>query len=161
MQLSAMKVTREKDTATQNVIGKTAVITDLETDAVELIQIDSVEIEQCAWARDLGVFQVQLALGGYDSNGTFHRDARYGLALVSWSRAQCKELWDKYGLESLSGLDFDTVKQWLHDENAVTVAGVNIWNLPQLESQLKDSGEIVADYKKNRKIGKVEDVGNP
>jgi hypothetical protein len=119
-------------------IAKQAIITDPDNDKVEVLSVDSVEIMQCAWASDLGVFQIQMALGSYDSKGTFHKALNYGLALVSWSREQHPECWERYGLQTLRAIDFDTVKQWLHDEGAVAKAGRGVWKLPELESSLED-----------------------
>jgi hypothetical protein len=119
-------------------IAKQAVIIDLDNDKVEVLSVDSVEIVQCAWASDLGVFQIQMALGSYDSNGTFHRALSYGLALVSWSRDQHPECWERYGLQTLQAIDFDVVKRWLHAEGAIAKAGNGVWKLPELESSIED-----------------------
>lgn len=122
-------------------IAKCAVITDYATDAVEVIATQYVEIEQLAWARDLGVFQVQIVLGGYDSKGNFISNKDYKQALVSWSKSQCPDVWEKYNLQNLKQIDHQQIYKWLHDEDAVGRAGRDIWGITDLSSEIEEESE--------------------
>jgi hypothetical protein len=132
------KLEGQSEHPVETIALRQAVIVDAASSKVEVLDVDAVEIVQCAWASDLGVFQVQLALGSYDASGAFRRDYSYGLAMVSWSRDQHPECWERYGLQTLQGIDFDNVKQWLHAEGAVAKASRGVWKLPDLESSLED-----------------------
>jgi hypothetical protein len=148
--LTATVVTRDKNKniVSESVYDSFAVFTDKASKTMESVDVDCAEIEALTWIRSKGIFQVQIDLGGRDSSGNFHRLPNHPPALVSWSRDQFPAIWEKYGLNDISGLDIETIKQWLHDEDAVARASRDVWQIPVLESQLiDDKGAIASPYK--------------
>ena len=162
MKIKVQIVERDADgkIISESPAGKQAIITNEQTDQTEVIANQEIEIDRLTWARDLGIFQVQISLGGRDASNIFRSDPRYETALVSWSRDQQPELWQLLGIADLNVLDLNTIKSWLHvqgakerpDQNAISLTAINIWNLPKLESKLlDDTGQVVDDYKKKPK----------
>jgi hypothetical protein len=126
-------------------VGKCAAIVD---DKAEAIAVDSVEIVGLLWLRQKGIFQVELAIGGYDSAEAFHTDPDKRPALVAWNRDQYPDLWARYRLEDYRTFDFDAVAEWLHVEGFLDAACSDIWRERDTAIKLEsDDGDVIADYR--------------
>jgi hypothetical protein len=145
----------------ESLITKHAIVTDEEAGTSEVLLSDTVEIEGILFLKTEGAFQVQLALGGHDSKGVFHRDLRYQNATISVmkSRENDAKFWALHGLDDLKVLDLEQVKEWIYaTANTLDVVAQAVWNLPELESRLHDdTGKLVGDYKR----GSKKSEGNP
>jgi hypothetical protein len=149
MKLKVMLITRDTDGTllTETRVGKFAVVTNEDTDAVEVITTNHVEIEGLQWVLEKGIFQMQIAIGGNDASGTYRRDPHYKPALVSWGLSQYPEIWEEYGIADIKKLDWDDLKAWMHDKKSIRLAGMNVWNLPTIASKLtQNNGTVVSDY---------------
>lgn len=123
----------------EKVAGKFSVIVDPATETTEIIRINAVDIRALYWNEIEGVFQMQIALGGYDSSGKFYPAPQiegkkwHKPALVSWGSNDTR--WQTYGLDSIEGKTKNDYRDWLHRENCVTRAAKTVWGIKGMTSQ--------------------------
>ena len=145
MKIRIARLATDSKGMVESSVGKCAAMV---ADVAEAITVDAVEIVGLLWLRQKGIFQAELAIGGYDSTGAFRADPARKPALVAWNRDQYPQLWEKYGLNDYKAIDFDAVSQWLHAEGFLDAAGRDIWREPNVAAKIEsDTGAIVADYR--------------
>ena len=135
-------------------VAKHAIVTDEKSGLAEVLTSDAVDIEGLTYLKSDGIFQIQLALGGYDSAGVFHRNLKYPNALISIvkGRENDDKFWAEHRIDELLAPLLDDLKPRLHKGNAIDTIAQAVWNLPKLESQLlDDKGKVVNDYKRGSK----------
>lgn len=145
MKIRIARLATDSKGIVESSVGKCAAMVG---EVAEAVTVDAVEIVGLLWLRQKGIFQAELAIGGYDSKGVFRADPARKPALVAWNRDQYPELWEKYGLNDYKAIDFDAVAQWLHAEGFLDAAGRDIWREPNVAAKIEsDTGAIVADYR--------------
>lgn len=145
MRIRIAKLATDSKGMVESSVGKCAAMVG---DTAETITVDAVEIVGLLWLRQKGIFQAELAIGGYDSKGVFRADPTRKPALVAWNRDQYPALWEKYGLNDYKAIDFDAVSQWLHAEGFLDAAGRDIWREPNVAVKIQsDAGETIKDYR--------------
>ncbi|MBN2118517.1 MAG: hypothetical protein JW730_18230 [Anaerolineales bacterium] len=163
MKLIAKRITRDEDgnVIAEEIIGKHAIITDMEQETMEAVMVEAVEVIALTWSKNVGLLQVELSLGGYDHGGNFQADRRYQPALVSWSRDTTPELWQRYDLDNFGAITEAIIKPWLHAEESVYRAARDIWKIPgEVATKMTDNNNNPIDgFKKNNSKGAA--VGNP
>jgi len=153
MKIKTALVQRDQSGAivSESSLPKHAVVVDESTDKSEIVPTDTVEIEGILFKRTEGIFQVELALGGYDSSGNFHRNLKYQPALISLmrDRQQDAKIWNERDLDNFLKPLEDDLKSWLQQAQGIDTVAQAVWHVAQLESKLlDDKGSVVADYKR-------------
>jgi hypothetical protein len=139
-----MKLTISKKDKDGNVsnLGKFAVIVNDATDAMEVIQADTVQIDEIAYTRARGIFQMQVVLGGHDSTDKFHAHPKFNKALISIHRdggdQNGRAIWMQYDLDNVERFDWKELKQMLIATNAIPVVAMNQWGqTDKIEAAIK------------------------
>jgi hypothetical protein len=123
----------KKQILTSSPVDQFSIITDKKARTAEVLDIEAIAIDALAYSKSLGFLQIQFVMGGVDKNGKFHAAPQYKPALFSINRAS-SPLWQAYELEDIKSFDFALIEKWLHENNAVTTAGANIWGTQGIES---------------------------
>lgn len=124
----------KKELLSSKPVDQFAVVIDKTQRTSEVLDIDSIQIDAIAYSKSQGFFQVNFCLGGFDKNGKFHKAAQYQPALFAINRDN-SPLWKSLDLENIQSFTFDTIEKWLHDNNAVSIAGKNVWKISSIESK--------------------------
>jgi hypothetical protein len=151
MRLKVALVERDEQGAvlSEQPIGNQLVAVDEEKQIAAFIPINAVDVEGLFWNRPDGLLQVHFALGAIDSNGTFHRNDKYGIVTETWGRERTPALWQKYGLDDYGAVTLEAVKEWMYTENVVDFAARDKWQLRGFGVQLcADDGTVIKDFGK-------------
>lgn len=141
MRLKVSKITRDKDgkVISREPIDSLPVFKNAQKTESEVATLDAVEVFAIAINTVDLFFHANFRIGARNSGGTFTPAAQYQPALWSISRAQTPDLWGTL-IEGKTVFDFDEVAAWIHTYSAVSVAGKNLWSLPDLETELVGAG---------------------
>jgi hypothetical protein len=118
-------------------------ITDADKRESEIMEMDTIQIDELRYSRRQGILQIFVLVGGHDSKGAFHPCHRYGQALISIHRDSgdnnLAQIWKDYDLDNVEGFDWKTLKQMLLDIKAVDVLARNQWAAPDCTGTIEQT----------------------
>jgi hypothetical protein len=137
MKLKVTRVIRDKDgkVVTREPVDIIPVFRDVAKTESEVANLDAIQIIGIAVNFIDCFFHANFRIGAQNSRGRFTAAAEYPPALWSISKAQTPNLWETL-IEGKTSFDLDEVAAWLHAHGAVSRAGRDLWNLPDVETDL-------------------------
>jgi hypothetical protein len=123
-------------------LGVFAGVTDKTAKKAEVMDTDQIRIVQLLYDLLEGVLHLTLQLGSLDSSGKWHADPAFQTARLTMQRGT-HPAWEQYGMDSIEGFDWKTLKQMLDKEGIIEMTARNWWKIPDCVSAIDGAWPLI------------------